>query len=308
MQGLTLIPQHVSLDFVKNRSLSLGISAIFIVLSLFMCGVRGLNLGIDFVGGFIVEVRSSTKTDTGILRNTLNQLNLGQPLLQTIDDQNSIVMRFEKQSGGDAAQSAAVDKIKAALGKNYEIRRIDVVGPTFSADLIHNGIVAFSLALLAMLVYVWLRFEWQFGICAVIALIHDGIAIFGFYAFSQYEFNESVIIALLTTIGYSINDTVVIYDRIRENMCKFKKRLLTDNINISVNETLSRTIFTSGTTLIALFALYFFGGSVIENFALPIIIGVIFGTYSSICVASVLLTFFNGVIIEHAGNKGQERC
>ncbi len=290
---VNLIPQDTKIDFVGFRKITLTISGLIVLGSILLMLIKGLNFGIDFRGGFLIEIRTEKEADLNTMRSTLSGLGLGDVKLQNTDSPHDVMIRLEQQPGGDAAQGVALKKVKEALGEGVTYRRIDSVGPTFSEDLAYNGMIAFTLALLAMLIYIWLRFEWQFGLCAVIALLHDGLSVFGFYSFSGFEFNETVIIAVLTTIGYSINDTVVVYDRIRENLRKYKKASQTEIINRSINETLSRTVLTSGSTLLALIALYWVGGTVIENFTLPIIVGVGIGTYSSICLASILLLFFD---------------
>ena len=295
--------QTTRIDFIHKKSLILGVSTVIVLGSFLLVMMRGLNFGIDFLGGVLLEIKTEQPADLNALRDTLSHLELGDINLQNIDSPYDVMIRFEKQPGGDEEQSEALKKIKKALGKNVVYSKIDSVGPTFSADLKYNAFLSFTIALLAMFAYMWLRFEWQFSLCAIIALIHDGVSIFGFYSISQFDFNETIVIAVLTTLGYSINDTVVIYDRIRENLHKFKKMPIPEVLNRSINETLSRTIFTSGTTLVALAALYVFGGAVIQNFTLPIIIGVIVGTYSSICLASALLLFFNIRMILYEGHS-----
>lgn len=255
--------------------------------------INGLNYGIDFRGGFLIEVRTPEPTDLGVLRAQLSELRLGDVKLQSLDSDRDIMIRVERQKGDEKEQTQAISKIKAVLGDTVTYRRVDTVGPKVSEELKRNGLMAIAFALLAMLIYIWFRFEWQFGLCALIALTHDCISIIGLYAFvPMLEFNETAIIAILTTAGYSINDTVVIYDRVRENLRKYKKAPIAEVVNRSINDTLSRTVMTSLTTLLALFALYLFGGDVIATFSLPIIVGIAVGTYSSICLASLLLVYF----------------
>ncbi|MCP4923623.1 MAG: protein translocase subunit SecF [bacterium] len=293
MRGIQLVPHNTKIDFVRWRVLAFAISAFVVLLSLGSMFFQGLNYGIDFKGGFLIEIRTSEKADLAQLRSDLGSLNLGTLKLQSAGSDRDVMIRVERQSGGEESQNEALTQIRQTLGDGVEYRRVDSVGPTVSEDLKRNGIMAVGFALAAMLVYIWFRFEWQFSLCAVVALIHDAIAVMGLYALFQLEFNETVIIAILTTVGYSINDTVVVYDRVRENLRKFKKTSLSEIVNKSVNETLSRTVLTSGSTLLALGALYFFGGPVIASFSLPIIVGVGVGTYSSICLASLLLLMFD---------------
>ncbi len=292
MALITLVPPGTKFDFVKRRFIAFFISTVIVLGSLGAFAIKGLNYGVDFKGGFLIEIRTPETADIGDLRAKLYQLDIGDVKLQEFGSDRDIVIRVERQPGDENAQSLALGKIKAALGKEVNYRRVDTVGPKVSEELKKNGLMAIGFALVAMLAYIWLRFEWQFGVCAILALVHDCISIVGLYALTPLEFNETAIIAILTTAGYSINDTVVIYDRIRENLRKFKKEPMSQIINRSINDTLSRTILTSVTTLLALSALYFFGGNVIENFTLPIICGISVGTYSSVCLASLLLLYF----------------
>lgn len=291
---LRLVPANTSINFVKLRYATFLLSAFIVLGSLAGFLTNGLNYGIDFQGGFLLEIRTPEAADLGELRTKLSNLGLGDVKLQGVgDNPRDVMIRIERQPGGEAAQSVALKKIRQTIGSNVKYRRVETVGPKVSEDLKRKGLMAVGFALLAMLVYIWFRFEWQFGLCAIIALSHDCISIIGLYSFlPNLEFNETAIIAILTTAGYSINDTVVIYDRIRENLRKYKKESMAEIINRSINNTLSRTVLTSVTTLLALFALYFFGGNVISTFSLPIIIGISIGTYSSLCLASLLLLYF----------------
>jgi preprotein translocase SecF subunit len=289
---IPLVPANTKIDFVRMRYAAFAFSIIVIAGSLLALATEGLNYGIDFRGGFLIEIRTPQVADIALLRTSLSALNLGEVKLQEAGGPRDVMIRIEKQKGGDEAQQEALTKIKAALGKDVEYRRIETVGPKVSEDLINNGLIAVGLAMLAMLVYIWFRYEWQFGVCGVLALLHDCLAILGLYAVSPLEFNETSLIAILTTLGYSINDTVVIYDRLRENFRKYKKMPLPELLNLSMNETLSRTTLTVATTLLSLLALYLFGGKIIAEFSLPIIFGITFGTYSSIFISSLLLLYF----------------
>ena len=289
---IPLVPAHTKIDFVRMRFWAFGFSLLVIIGSFLALGTRGLNYGIDFRGGFLIEIRTSQPADLAKMRSSLLDLRVGEVKLQEAGSARDIMIRLEKQKGGEDAQQIALNKIKAALGQNVEYRRIETVGPKVSEDLIRNGVIAVGLAMLAMLGYIWFRYEWQFGVCGVLALLHDCLAILGLYAVSPLEFNETSLIAILTTLGYSINDTVVIYDRLRENMRKYKKTSLKELLNLSMNETLSRTTLTVATTLLSLVALYLFGGKIIAEFSLPIIFGISFGTYSSIFISSLLLLYF----------------
>lgn len=289
MAAIQFVPYNLKFDFVKYRFIAIAISLTAIVGSVGLFMTKGLNYGIDFQGGIVMEIRTPNVPDLGDLRERLNGLDIGEVAIQSFGSEQDLMIRFERRD--DMDQIAAVNTIKNELGDKIEYRRVETVGPKVSQELMDNGIKAIILALIGMLIYIAVRFEWQFGICAVLALVHDCIAIIGVYALCQLEFSETAIIAILTTAGYSINDTIVIFDRIRENIRKYKKASLGEIINKSINTTLSRTILTVTTTLLALLALYFFGGSVIATFTLPIIIGIAFGTFSSICVASPLLLY-----------------
>ena len=293
LKGLKILPENSKINFIGLRFLTYIISGIFAFGSLGVFFTKGLNYGIDFKGGTMIEVRTPTAPDLGKMRSELNALNLGDVALQEFGSPQDILIRVEQQEGGEKAQLKAVDTIKQALGADMEYRRVETVGPTVGAEMVENSIQAILWALVAMLIYIWLRFEWQFGLCAILALTHDALAILGLYSVFGLEFNLTAIVAILITIGYSINDTVVIYDRVRENLRKFKKMAVPDVLNLSINETLGRTILTSSSTLLALFALYYWGGEVIANYSLPILVGVAVGTYSSICLAAPLLLSFN---------------
>lgn len=291
MALFTPIPYNTKIDFVRQRFFSIGISIFVSVASIVGLFTHGLNYGVDFKGGYLLEIRTPEPVDLDALRTTLSALNLGDVKLQEAGSSQDIMIRMENRDTDTGQKNETIDKVKAALGDKVEYRRVETVGAKVSESLKKNGIYAVVFSLLAMLVYIWFRYEWQYGVCGIMALVHDCITVLGFYVLTGMEFNETAIIAILTTAGYSINDTVVIYDRIRENVRKFKKMGMMDLINQSVNDTLSRTVLTSSTTLIALFALYWFGGQVIELFTLPMIVGIAVGTYSSIFVSSVLLVY-----------------
>jgi len=293
IHGISFLPQHTNVPFIKGRYLTYTLSVLMILAVFIAYFTKGLNYGIDFKGGIMMEFKTTQPADIATMRHQINQLGLGEFSLQEYGSPHDVLVRLEHQPGGEKGQVAAVDKVKTSLGAGVDLRRVESVGPKVGEELISNGIQAILWGLLAMLVYIWLRFEWQFGLCAILALVHDAIGVMALYTIFGFEFNTTAIVAILTTIGYSINDTVVIYDRVRENLRRFKKKPLEELLNLSINETLSRTILTSGSTLLALFALYFFGGEVIATYSLPLIIGVIVGTYSSICFAGPLLHSFN---------------
>jgi len=293
MALLHIIPYNTKIDFVKLRVVSFAISIIIVLATVFSLSTKGINYGIDFLGGYIFEVRLKEKPDVHQLREKLGNLGFGEVAIQTFGDDQDVLIRLERKEESDDAQQKVLSTVKSALGADVEYRRVETIGPKVGNDLVKNGIKAVAFALLAMLLYIALRFEWQFAVCAIIALIHDSIAILGLFTVFGLEFKETAIIAILITAGYSINDTIVIFDRIRENIRKFKKMPMNELINKSVNETLSRTMLTASTTLLAVLALYFFGGNVISEFSLPILIGIIIGSFSSICLAAPLLTYLN---------------
>ena len=284
----------------KIKFLSLRKPAFILSLTLIICSVliysfKGLNFGIDFRGGTLIEVETSESENLSNLRSILNNLELGDIQVQEFGSAKNILIRVEQQAGGDQIQQNVVNNVKTALNtslsSDVNFRRTEVVGPKVSSELIKAGIIAIVVAVFAMLVYIWFRFEWQFSLGAVIALIHDVLLTLGIFSLLQLEFNLSIIAAILTIVGYSMNDTVVVYDRVRENLRKYRKKEIIDLLNISINETLSRTIMTSVTTLLALLSLYIFGGSVIKGFTFAMIWGVLVGTYSSIFIAAPLLNY-----------------
>jgi preprotein translocase subunit SecF len=293
--SLPIIPYNTKIDFVGLRFITFSISLLVILASFMSFGLKGLNYGIDFRGGLILEVRLPQKPDIPVLRTKIEHLNLGEVSLQDFGKDNTLLIRLERHDEDgkeDApAQSETLEKVKNALGAGVDYRKVETIGPKVGSELIRNALNAIGFALLAMLIYIAVRFEWQFAVCAVMALLHDCVAILGLFSLFPLEFNENAVIAILITAGYSINDTIVIFDRIRENIRKYKKMSLADLINKSLNETLSRTLLTASTTLLALLALYIWGGKVISTFTLPIIIGIAIGSFSSICLAAPLLLY-----------------
>jgi len=287
MKKLKLIKQNTKIQFLKYKKVTLFISIIFCLISFFSLFFNGLNFGIDFKGGSLIEVKSDKSINISNVRSRLSLLNLGDVQIQNFGSEKNILVRVEALSSEN--NSSVLSSITNELQAFGEIQRTEVVGPKISSELIQKGILAIISAVGLMLFYIWIRFEWQFSLGTVLALIHDVIITIGIFSFFQIEFNLSIIAALLTIIGYSMNDTVVVYDRIRENLRKYKKQDLYDLINSSINQTLSRTVLTSFTTLLALFSLYIFGGQVIKGFTLAMIIGVFIGTYSSTFIASQLL-------------------
>ncbi len=266
-------------------------STVLFAASIGLFFARGLNYGIDFKGGIMMEIRTEGPADVSSMRSALSGLGIGEVALQEFGAPNEVLIRLQKQKGGAKAQAGAVEAVKTELGPKVEYRRTEFVGPKVSRELLWSGVKAVSYAIIAILVYIWFRFEWQFGLAAVIALVHDVLSIIGIFALLGFEFNLSTVAAVLTIAGYSINDTVVVFDRVRENLRRYKKLSLPELLNRSINETLSRTVITSFTTLLALLALYFLGGEVIRNFSFAMIWGVVIGTYSSICLAVPMLLY-----------------
>ncbi|MDX9862398.1 MAG: protein translocase subunit SecF [Rhodospirillales bacterium] len=288
---MQLIPAGTNVPFIAWRKMFFVLSTVLVLGSIVLFLARGLNYGIDFQGGILLDVKTQGPADIGAMRSALGGLGLGEVSLQGFGAPDDVLIRLQKQEGGDKAQQEAVEKVKAALGDGVEYRRTEVVGPQVSSELFRDGVYAVCLAMIAILIYIWFRFEWQFGVGAVVALIHDVAATIGIFAILQLEFNLSTVAAVLTIAGYSINDTVVVFDRIRENLRKYKTMALPELLNRSINETLARTLMTSLTTLVALIALYVFGGEVIRGFSFAMIFGILIGTYSSICVAAPLMLY-----------------
>ena len=292
MPILRIIKSRTDIKFMKIKKITLIISFILFFLSLASVFFKGLNLGIDFTGGSLIEARFKENIDLSNLRIQMNKLDLGEIQLQTIGSENDIVIRAQEKKSNENKQTETIQIIKNSLSdKSIEYRRTEFVGPKVGGELVNAGITAVIFSLFGILIYIWLRFQWNFAVGAIIALIHDVILTLGFFSIFQFEFNLATVAAVLTIAGYSINDTVVIYDRIRESMRKYKQISFDEVINISLNGTLSRTLMTSLTTLMALLALFIFGGIVISSFIIALIWGVLIGTYSSLYVASPILTY-----------------
>jgi len=291
---LRLVPEKTNFDFFRFRKVTMGFSIVAVIASLILWAVVGLNFGIDFRGGTTIRTEAVQPVDVGAYRDAMNALDLGEiSVIQVFDpnfrdDQNVTLIRIQAQDGEEAVTSDIINRAEAALqavDPTLVFTSVESVGPKVSGELIQAALLAIAAALAAILIYIWLRFEWQFSVGAVAALFHDVILTIGIFSILQMRFDLSTIAAILTIVGYSINDTVVIFDRLRENLRKFKTTALQDVMNTSVNETLSRTLMTSGTTLLALSALLIFGGDVIRGFVFAITWGVIVGTYSSVYVA-----------------------
>ena len=291
---LRLVPQETNIDFFKARKITFGVSMVLMVLSLVAWFTLGLNFGIDFRGGTTLRTESVNAVDVGAYRDAMQPLELGDVAISEVfdptfgDDENVAMIRIQAQDDQESVAAETVAQVEAALQEvDPEIRftSVESVGPKVSGELIQTAFLAVALSLAAIMIYIWLRFEWQFSLGAVVALFHDVLLTIGIFSITQIRFDLATIAALLTIVGYSINDTVVIFDRVRENLIKYKKKALRDVMNLSVNETLSRTVMTSGTTLIALIALLILGGDVIRGFVFAITWGVVVGTYSSVYVA-----------------------
>ena len=265
------------------------LSITLVVISLLLLIIKGLNFGIDFKGGTLIELRSTdSKINVSSLRDNLNQMNLGDISVKNFGNKNDFLIKFENNENKNAIEEIKVNLDKS-FGNNFNFRRVENVGPKVSTELLRSGVIAISVALVLMLIYIWIRFEWQFSLGAIMALFHDVIVTLGLFSLLGLEINLSIIAAVLTIVGYSMNDTVVIFDRVRENLRKYSDIKIFELTNISINETLSRTIITSATTLLALLAIYFFGGEILKGFSLAMILGVVFGTYSSIYIANTVL-------------------
>ena len=291
---LKLVPSDTSFDFLRLQKITMILSALLVLASVGMFATIGLNLGIDFKGGILLEARNTTgSADISKIRNDIGSLNLGDVSLQGFGTETDILIRIQRQEGDEKAQIAAIKAVTDMLGSDYDIRRTEFVGPTVGAELAEKGVLAVMCALMAILVYIWFRFEWQFSIAAILALAHDVLTTIGLFSLTAFEFNLATVAAILTIAGYSINDTVVVFDRVRENLRRYKSHEQKDILNRSLNETLSRTVMTSVTTLLALTAIVVFGGAVLRDFALAMIWGVIIGTYSSVFIAVGMLSRFD---------------
>ncbi len=293
MKLLRIVPDDTKFDFMRFRRISFPMSALFSILAISLYFFHGLNFGIDFKGGTLMEVRETGgPADIAKMRATIAGLGLGDAQLQQFGGPSEVLIRIAEQPGGDAAQQTAVTKVKAALGDKIQYRRVEVVGPRVSGELLSYGVIGLGLAILCILVYLWFRFEWQFALGAMIANVHDLVLTIGFMSVTQIDFDLTSIAALLTILGYSLNDTVVIYDRIREMLRRYKKMPMADMLNASVNSTLSRSVITHVTVSLALLALLLFGGQAIHSFTATMMFGVVLvGTYTSVFIAAPILIY-----------------
>lgn len=291
MKTLKLVPSTPDFKFVLYNRRAFVFSSVLIIGSLLAFLMQGLNFGIDFKGGILVEISSSEPVDIAGLRGRMQTLDLGEVQIQQFGTPTDVLIRVAEADDAVSTERdlSAVDAMRQDLEGEFEIRRVEIVGPQVSRELIQTGLLAFVAAISSMLIYIWFRFEWQFSVGAVMALVHDVILTIGVFSLLQLDFNLSILAAILTIVGYSMNDTVVVYDRVRENLRKYKKMDISELLDIAINQTLSRTVMTSVTTLLALIALYTLGGEVIRGFTFAMIWGVLVGTYSSIFIAAPLL-------------------
>jgi preprotein translocase subunit SecF len=290
---LRIVPDDTKFDFMRFRRISFPVSAVLSIAAILLYFFHGLNFGIDFIGGTLMEVQSkSGPADLAKMRSTLGGLQLGDVQLQQFGTPNDVLIRVARQPGGETAQQEAVAKVRQALGDEVEYRRVEVVGPRVSTELLAYGTMGLITAIFAILIYLWFRFEWQFALGAMIANVHDLVLTIGYMSLTQIDFDLTSIAALLTILGYSLNDTVVIYDRIREMLRRYKRMPTPELLNISINSTLSRSIITHATVTLALLSLFLFGGHAIHSFTATMIFGVVLvGTYTSVFIAAPILIY-----------------
>ncbi|MBV9825613.1 MAG: protein translocase subunit SecF [Alphaproteobacteria bacterium] len=314
MRPLIVIRHVPKIDFMRWHLLGFAFSILLTALTIGLFVTKGLNYGIDFVGGTLIEAKTQGPADLAGMRAKLDSLHLGEASLQQFGAPDDVLIRLPQQPGGDAAQQKAIEAARDALGQGIDYRRVEVVGPSVGSELIQAGVLATVLALGAILIYIWFRFEWQFGVGATIATLHDVVTTVGLFAIFQLEFNLTTLAAILTIAGYSINDTVVIYDRVRESMRKYRTMSFRDLINLALNETLSRTILTVSTVALAVLSLLLFGGEVLKGFSIAMLWGIVIGTYSSLFIAAPILYYVQpnrrAVTKESAGTPapGAERA
>ncbi|MCC9622800.1 protein translocase subunit SecF [Thalassospira sp. MA62] len=306
MKPLHLIPDNVNIPFLKFRKIFYIVSLVMVLASAGLFFTKGLNFGIDFRGGILLEIKTDGPADISALRDDLGSLGLGDVSIQEFGEPDDVLIQLQRQDGDEQAQMAALATVTDALGDNVTIRRSELVGPKVGDELKEAGIYSVAISLLLIMVYIWFRFEWQFAVASVVALLHDVLITVGFFVITGVQFDLATLAAVLTVAGYSINDTVVVFDRIREYLRKFRKMEIPDLLDLSINSTLSRTTMTSFTTLLALLALFIFGGEAIRGFTMALLFGIIIGTYSSICVASPLLVVFRLKRKIPEGEEGKE--
>jgi preprotein translocase SecF subunit len=302
MKLLRIVPDNTKFGFMRFRRVSFPFSALASIVAVVAFLVLGMNVGIDFKGGTVVELQAKAeRADIARIRAAAGTLDLGDVEVQEFGTPRDVLLRIGLQQGGDRAQAEVVARLRQVFAADYEFRKVEVVGPRVSQELVQNGTIGVLLAILVILVYLWFRYEWQFAVGAVIATMHDLVLTVGFYALTQLQFDQTSIAAILTIIGYSLNDTVVVYDRVRELLRKYKKLPMADLLDLAMNSTLTRTVITSMTTILALIALAVFGGEVIRGFCLAMLFGVLIGTYSSIFVAAPILIYLGVKVGDGAG-------
>ena len=308
MKLLRLAPENTKFPFMRFRRVSYPFSAVLSLVAVALFIFRGMNFGIDFAGGTVIELRAKSGfAEVATLRGLGETLKLGDIEVQAFGNQADATLRFGLQPGGDKAQQEAVEKVRGAVETQYDVRRVEVVGPRVSNELVQSGTLGVVISILAVLTYLWFRFEWQFAIGAVIATMHDLLLTVGFFSITQLEFNTTSIAAILTIVGYSLNETVVVLDRIRENMRKYKKLATAQMVDMSINAVLPRTIMTATTVMLALIALVVFGGQVIRSFSLAMIWGIFVATYSSIFICSPMLIYL-GLRNEDVARPAEEKA
>lgn len=297
MRGIKFIPEGTKIDFIGKKKWAFGASLLLAFFTIATLCYHGLNLGIDFEGGILIEARSNMAQELKMddLRDRFEKFDVGEITLQSFEEGKDILIRVQQQTDGQYTNQDAIDLILKELGSDFEVRRVELVGPQVGKELFRTGVFAMILAILSIAIYVGVRFEWQFAVAALVGLFHDIFLTLGLFSIFDLEFNLAIVAALLALAGYSINDKVVVFDRMRENLRRYNKTSLSDIINISVNQTLSRTLLTSITTLIAILPLLFFGGAALFNFSLALAWGIIVGTYSSIYIAAAMLLFMKPV-------------
>lgn len=288
---ISIIPVTTNFNFIGLRKLFFTLSIILTISTAFLLLNNGLNKGIDFTGGLIIEAKTSGNTDLKTLRHSITDAGYEGASLQEMSDENSVMIRLQPKNTSPDEDILIVKSLLKKIDADVSFRRVDYVGPKVGSELMQKGVNAMLLSLIAMMIYIWSRFSWQFGVGAIIALFHDAIVTLGFYSVTRFEFDLSSIAAILTIVGYSINDTVVIYDRIRDNLTKHKKMKTAEILNLSINETLSRTIMTVLTTAVVCIALVVFGGDSIRGFSSAVLFGILFGTYSSVCISAPILLY-----------------
>ena len=291
IRPLIVIRRVPKIDFMRWHVFGFAFSILLGLVSIGLFVSIGLNLGIDFKGGLLIEAKTQGPADLAAMRGKIDALHIGEASLQNFGAPDEVLIRLPQQTGGDKAQESAITAVKAALGEGIEYRRQEVVGPSVGSELIRAGALATVLALVAILVYIWFRFEWQFGVGATISTIHDVVTTVGLFAIFQLEFNLTTLAAILTVAGYSVNDTVVIYDRVREAMRRHRTMSFRELINLALNETLSRTILTVSTVALAVLSLLFFGGEVLKGFSIAMLWGIVIGTYSSLFIAAPIIYY-----------------